>query len=255
MWYYYNVANLSAYRGLSYLDGMYSYPLFALLSAKADEPSGTHGSNACDEIYEQFQILYMHCGQASGLLSHGYDATKNHSWADPLTGASPVVWGRALSWYTLGLLNVLQSPALSACSPTVRIELQQLLVDIVEPQLTAAEKSRGSSGLAYGVWQVVDRPFKAGNFVESSASFLTAYSILRAAKLGLVPEERHGRLSVTELATGIFYSNLDQYLIDYGNGTLSLNGTSSVASLSGDVVDYEVRGIVRCGFSLGLLTM
>lgn len=225
---------------------MYSYPLFAILSATSDVPDTEASSSppsTCDDAWYQFRVLYEHCGQPSGLLAHGFDAFKNHTWANPVTGASPVIWGRALAWYTLGLLNVLQSPALNACSPIVKEQLSQLIEDILEPQLTAAEHSRVLAGQRYGVWQVVDRPFRPGNFVESSASFLTVYSLLRAAKLGLVPEERTGRLSVTELATGIFYWNLQNYLVEHENGTVSLEGTSTVASLRDDVVDYEVRDI------------
>lgn len=242
LWYYNNVANLSAYRGLSYLDGMYSYPLFALLSEGkdlSDEEDGAPSSGICHDVYAQFHILYEHCIQTSGLLSHGYDAFGNHSWADPVTGASPIIWGRALSWYTLGLLNVLQSSLLDVCSSIVKASLQQLLEYVIEPQLTAAEQSRAASQL-YGVWQVVDRPSKAGNFIESSASFLTAYSMLRAVRLDLIPQEKPGRVSVTELATGIFYYNVQNYLFEYDNGTVSLEGTSTVASLRDDVVDYQV---------------
>lgn len=220
---------------------MYSYPLFAILSAARESTDESmQVSSTCDDVYEQFRILYQHCGQPSGLLAHGYDALHNHSWADPVTGASPIIWGRALAWYSLGLLNVLQSPALQVCSPLVRIQLRQLLEDVLEPQLTAVEKSRVLAGSLYGVWQVVDKPYRPGNFVESSASFLTAYTLMRAAKLGLLRRERYGRLSVTELATGIYFHNLQSYLVEYENGTVSLEGTSTVASLREDVVDCEV---------------
>lgn len=239
LWYYNNVANLSAYRGLSYLDGMYSYPLFAILSAASSE-DGQAISSSCDDVYTQFRILYEHCGQPSGLLSHGYDATKSHSWADPVTGASPIVWGRAQAWYTLGLLNVLQSSALDVCSPHIKIQLRQLLEDVAEPQLIAAQDSEAMTGSRFGVWQVVDRPWKPKNFIESSASFMSTYSLMRAARLGFIPEFRHGRMSVTELATGIFYSNYYEYLMKHANGSVSLTGTSKVASLREDVVDYEV---------------
>lgn len=247
LWYYNNVANLSAYRGLSYLDGMYSYPLFAILSAASentDEPARI--SSVCDDVYEQFRILYQRCGQPSGLLAHGYDALHDHSWADRITGASPVVWGRALAWYSLGLLNILQSPALEVCSPLITLQLRQLLEDVLEAQLAAIEKSRVLAGSPYGVWQVVDRPYRPGNFVESSASFMTVYSLMRAAKLGLLPEFRHGRLSVTELATGIFFYNLHKYVVEYENGAVSLKGTSTVASLRGNV-DYEVCSLISRG--------
>lgn len=245
LWYYNNVANLTAYRGLSYLDGMYSYPLFAVLSAASAE-DGKDAASRCDDVYAQFRLLYEHCGQPSGLLSHGYDATKNHSWADPVTGASPIVWGRALAWYTLGLLNVLHSPAIDVCSPAIKIQLRQLLEDVAEPQLTAAQNSQEMAGSCYGVWQVVDRPWKPKNFVESSASFMTTYSLMKANRLGLIPEYRHGRISVTELATGIFYRNYYEYLLPHVNGSLSLTATSKVASLREDVVDYEVRFAPRC---------
>jgi rhamnogalacturonyl hydrolase YesR len=43
----------------------------------------------------------------TGLLVHGFDESKTAVWADPVTGASPLVWNRAVGWYFVSLIEVL----------------------------------------------------------------------------------------------------------------------------------------------------
>lgn len=53
----------------------------------------------------QITLLYANTQHPSGLLAHGYDASKTAVWANNATGASPYVWGRSLGWYLVGLVN------------------------------------------------------------------------------------------------------------------------------------------------------
>lgn len=249
LWYYNNVNNLTAYRNLSYLDGMYSYAPYITILPQLED-SGSDPLAALESALQQIQILYDVCVRPSGLLVHGYDAIKAHKWANTSTGASPEVWGRSLAWYSLGILNTLEAAAWNTelrCSEAYET-LQSLFQMVMHAQVQAAERSKALTSVP-GVWQVVDRPGEAGNFVEASSSFMTVYTLLRGARLGLLDDSsdttaRYGQDNncssrAVPIAAEIYESVSKQYLIQYTNGSLSLNGTSIVASLSPQNVSYE----------------
>jgi rhamnogalacturonyl hydrolase YesR len=242
LWYYANPLNLTAYQNLSYLDGMFSYAPFVILSAKSDLTSDTKNLNEA-AAWEQLAVLRKLTKRSDGLSVHGYDAIKNHTWADPTTGASPVVWGRAQAWYTLGLVNSLE--LLQNTYSDLMGNFQDLYVDMIEAQIAASELSLQTAG-RYGVWQVVDKPGAVfdgtPNFVEASSTLMTVYSLLKGVRLGLF-EDKSLEERATRAGLGMFDNIQDIYLLDNGNGTLSLNGTSAVSTLSGNV-DYKVGTLV-----------
>ncbi|KXS96844.1 hypothetical protein AC578_7391 [Pseudocercospora eumusae] len=237
LWYYNNVNNISAYHNLSYLDGMFSYAPFAILSQTTNTTSNAELLSASGTL-DQLQILHNITKREDGLLVHGYDASKDHLWADPVTGASPVVWGRALAWYTLGVVNSLEFLLHHSSSATVK-HIRTLFNDIIRAQLIASDRSLQIEG-SYGVWQVVDRPGATfngtKNFIEASATAMTAYSLLKGARLGLLYDDEL-KLRAQTTGVGMFQSARQRFLIENSNGTLSYNGTSVVCTLSGNV-DY-----------------
>jgi rhamnogalacturonyl hydrolase YesR len=254
LWYYANQNNLTAYQNLSYADGMYSYPAFTILSAaNRTQQSDVFGARA---VQEQLEILYSICNDGTGLLLHGYDALKAHKWANQETGASPSVWGRALSWYTLGVvevLSVLQSYTPESMDLSFKIAyegIKTLFNNAIEAQCIALERGLAIDG-RYGVWQVVDLPGASingtQNFVETSASLMTAYSLLKSARLNLIQDSRL-RSRANKAAIGLWENISEKHLTRNVNGTLSLNGTSSISSLSPQVVNAKV---CQC-FFLGL---
>lgn len=239
LWYYNNVNNLTAYRNLSYLDGMYSYPPFVTVLPQLNDSYAKF--SALESALQQIQILYDICVLPSGLLVHGYDATKAHKWANATTGASPEVWGRSLAWYSLGILNTLEAaswvPALK--SSEAYATLKTLFQKVMYAQVQAAERSKARTGVP-GVWQVVDKPGDAGNFVEASSSFMTVNTLLRGVRMELLDDKNDDcPEGVVSVATEIYKSVSAEYLITHANGSLSLNGTSSVASLSPQNVSYD----------------
>jgi rhamnogalacturonyl hydrolase YesR len=100
------------------------------------------------------------------------------------------------------------------------------------------------------VWQVVDKPGDAGNFVEASSSFMTVNTLLRGVRMELLDDKYDANVGekdddcsggsdgIVSVATEIYKSVSAEYLITRANGSLSLNGTSSVASLSPQNVSY-----------------
>ena len=261
-WYYNNVANLTAYRNLTYLDGMYSLAPFITILPQLPQSSNNNNTTsdlveALESALQALQNLHSICAKPSGLLVHGYDAISSHAWAANSTnGASPEVWGRSLAWYSLGLLNTLE---IASQNPEQRdskaySELRALFQDVMQAQVQAAELSRFQTGVP-GVWQIVDSPGSPSNFIEASSSFMTSYTLLRGVRLNLLStivditlEDVFGdedcdtitlSTDIVDLAKEIYEGVSDLYLIRYANGSLSLKGTSSVASLSPQGVGYE----------------
>jgi rhamnogalacturonyl hydrolase YesR len=246
-WYYDNRNNLTAYHNLSYTDGMYSYPTFAILSSTADQ-TRNYDIFGPAAVQKQLDILSVVCDDGTGLLVHGYDALRAHAWANPETGASPSVWGRSLAWYTLGVLNtveVLQSLPSSSMTLEAKIaysNIKLLSNKLIRAQLTALERGLQING-KYSVWQVVDLPGASingsKNFVETSASLMTAYSLLRSVRLDIL-QDTQLRDRASRAGVGLWENVFETQIYRGENGILDLGGTSSIASLSGQSVNAKV---------------
>ena len=115
--------------------------------------------------------------------------------------------------------------------------LVALFNDLAMAQTAASERSFRTTR-RHGVLQVVDKPGADRNFVEASSSFMTAYCFLAGHRLSLFHSQKTANRAL-RVAKSIYSEVSKEYLIMNANGTLSLNGTSSVASLSGEV-NYEV---------------
>ncbi|KAH0334015.1 Six-hairpin glycosidase, partial [Aureobasidium melanogenum] len=224
---------------------MYSYPTFAILSAgNRSQYSDLFGPAA---VSQQLVILDAICNDGTGLLVHGYDALKVHHWANPDTGASPSVWGRSLAWYTLGVVeafDTLQSTPQTSDTLADKISytnMRLLLKSLIKAQIIALERATAING-KYGIWQVVDLPGASinntTNFIETSASLMTAYSLLKSVRLKLI-SSAHLRNRAIKAGLGLWETIFQTQVTTNSNGTLSLGGTSSIATLSVQNVDAE----------------
>ncbi len=112
-----------------------------------------------------------------GLFRHAWDADKNAAWADPATGVSPEVWGRAMGWYAMALVDILaELPKEHPGYPRLRELLRE-----------AAGGIRRTQDPKTGLWyQVMDRGDRPGNFLETSASAMFVYALKRGADDGLL---------------------------------------------------------------------
>ncbi len=64
--------------------------------------------NDFDDVAKQLILMNKHAKDPkSGLLYHGYDESKEQLWANKETGCSPHFWGRAMGWYAMALVDVL----------------------------------------------------------------------------------------------------------------------------------------------------
>ncbi|KAF2189484.1 glycoside hydrolase family 105 protein [Zopfia rhizophila CBS 207.26] len=210
------------YKDQMWLDGIYMADTFYATYTSYFEPENT---TAWEDIVHQFDLIESHTrNKTSGLLQHGYDEGKKAVWADPVTGASPHVWDRAVGWYFMALVEVLQ------------IYPQQLpgyarLKEYFTTLAAALKKAQDKSG---GWWLVMDEPYPGmeGNYIESSGTVMFAYGYLKGIRTGLLEE------SYRETALKAYDLCLDKFVKKEANGTLSWEGTVVVGSLSGNAT-YE----------------
>ena len=199
-----------------WLDGLYmAEPFYAEYARTFNEPA------AFDDVTKQFLLVARHTRDPqTGLMYHGWDAAKTQKWADPQTGLSPAFWGRAMGWYMVGAVDVLDY------LPRDHKNRRALLLTLQQ----AAEAVTSVQDPVTGLWwQVLDQPNRAGNYLESSASSMFVYSLAKAARLGYIDAKyRH-------IATRGF-DGLVQNLVKTGSDARpSLTNVCQVAGLGGNL--------------------
>ncbi|KAF2472209.1 glycosyl hydrolase-like protein family 88 [Lindgomyces ingoldianus] len=206
------------YKNQMWLDGIYMAETFYATYTSFFEPENI---TAWEDIAHQFDLIEQHCrNKTSGLLVHGYDESKKAVWADPVTGASPHVWDRAVGWYFMALVEVLQVyPEKLAGYSRLKGYLTSLAAGLKRAQ-----------DASWGWWLVMDEPYPGmkGNYIESSGTAMFAYGYLKGVRTGLLDEEyRDTAMKAYELM-------VDRFVKRESNGTLSWEGTVRVGSLDQD---------------------
>ena len=162
------------YPNQMWLDGAYmSEPFLASYARTFHQPRDMDG------IATQLLLMdtKMH-DRPTNLLRHGWDESMKMDWADKKTGQSPEIWGRAMGWYTMALVEVLER--MPATDPQ-----RAALEDVTRRRLTAVARYQDpGSGLW---WQVMDKGNAKGNYLEASASCMFVYSMAKAMRLGILP--------------------------------------------------------------------
>ncbi|MFF7926379.1 glycoside hydrolase family 105 protein [Streptomyces mirabilis] len=130
---------------------------------------------ANDEAAKQLYVYGNHLQVASGLLKHAYDESKTASWADPATGLAPEHWCRAVGWYAMAIVNVLD--AIPVNHPR-----RPQLMGIFRRLAAGLEKYQDP---ATGRWfQVIDKGARSDNWTETSCSSMFTYALSRGAQQG-----------------------------------------------------------------------
>ncbi|KAI1337854.1 cell wall glycosyl hydrolase YteR [Xylariaceae sp. FL0016] len=205
------------YPNQMWLDGIFmANTFYATWTSLFDADNVT----AWDDIILQYDNIEAHCRNATtGLLVHGYDESKVAVWADPVTGAAPLVWDRAVGWYFLTLLEVIQ----------IWPQSHSGYAKVKEYFVTLAAALKTSQDATGGWWLIMSDPYPGmeGNYIESSATAMFTYGWLKGMKLGLLAEDEY--LASAQRAYDYM---VDEFVVDNRNGTISWEGTVSVGSLS-----------------------
>lgn len=198
-----------------WLDGLYmAEPFYAEFAAVCND------AGAFDDIANQFTWMEQHARDAkTGLLYHGWDESREQKWADPQTGTSPHFWARAMAWYGMALVDVLENfPETHARQPEVKAVLKRFA--------DAVQKVQDShTGLWY---DIINLPKEKGNYPEASASAMFVCAIAKAVRLGFLPA------SYQTVAQKGWAGILKQFVETDANGQTNLRGTVGVSGLGGN---------------------
>ena len=87
-----------------WLDGTYmAQPFYMEYETRFNKMQG------CIDSYKQFMNIKKHMrDEKTGLYYHGYDESRQMYWADPVTGCSPNFWLRAMGWFMVAMVDVLE---------------------------------------------------------------------------------------------------------------------------------------------------
>lgn len=198
-----------------WLDGLYmAEPFYAQYAAR-------HGDTAAfNDVAKQFLLVARHLRDPkTGLFYHAWDSVHQQPWADTATGLSRNFWGRAVGWYLMAAVDVLDYLPRNHRDRPELIRVTQQLADAV-----AAVQDPVT-----GVWwQVLDQPNRKGNYLEASASGMFTYAFARGARLGYLPASFRAR------AERAFDGMLTQFVRVDASGNVSITGICKVAGLGGN---------------------
>lgn len=219
-----------------WLDGLYmGAPFYAQYAELFKEPA------AFDDVAKQFHLVNEHLyDPASGLFYHGWDESKEQAWANKATGTSSNFWGRALGWYAMACVDVLDF------FPTNHPARKEIVAQIKKVADGVVKHQDAASGLW---WQVLDKGGQPGNYLEATASSMFVYAMAKAVNRGFLSRDY-----LPAIVNG--YRGITEKLIKVGeDGKVSLTQCCSVAGLGygrdgsyqyylrEPVVDNDLKGV------------
>jgi unsaturated rhamnogalacturonyl hydrolase len=219
------------YPNQMWLDGAYmAGPFRAAYAVTFQEPGDF------DDIAKQLLLMDEHMRDPkTGLMKHGWDESKQMAWADKTTGLSPEVWARAMGWYAMALVDVLD------WFPKDHPERVALLDALNRTETAIGAFQDKETGLW---WQVMDEgpkrfdripggqsdvPAKArkGNYPEASASCMFVYSLAKGVRMGYLPQNYNANAKRG-------WEGIQKQFVTMGaDGLMVLNGTVKVGGLGG----------------------
>ena len=196
-----------------------------------------------DDIAHQLLLMDQHMRDPdSGLLKHGWDESKQMPWADKTTGLSPEVWGRAMGWYSMALVDTLD------WFPKDLPQRAALVAALNRTMAAVVKIQDAKTGLW---WQVMTHDSEPGNFFEASASCMFAYALAKGVRMDYLPQADE------ENAKRAWAGIQKQFIVTGPDGTLILQNTVKVGGLGGTpyragdfdyyihepVVDQDKKGV------------
>lgn len=199
----------------TWLDGLYMGSVFYARYCR------TFGrEDLLGDVALQFTTAYdLTLDPATGLCRHAYDESREQPWADPVTGRSPHVWLRALGWFVMAMVDVVEHLPDDLAERATILDHLRALLGALRP--VADERT--------GLWyQIPDQGGRPLNYLEASGSFM----VLAAVAKGL----RHGHLDAAEWSAHLdraWASAVEQFLTVTREGWVNVNRICQVAGLGG----------------------
>ncbi|WP_319531209.1 glycoside hydrolase family 88 protein [uncultured Cohaesibacter sp.] len=223
------------YQHQVWLDGLYMGLPFQIEYAQLKGDPALK-RDAVDQL--KGAIALMEIGQ-DGLLAHGYDEARQQAWCDPATGLSSSHWARSLGWVAMALIDVYDL-------------VDEAEFGILKEKLISLYDRILALQTSYGAWlQVIDQPDLHGNYEESSATAMFAYSFLKATRLGFDDKYRKaGEKAMDYLRTQVASTPPDDRSLQHICCVAGLGGFDGVYRdgspeyyISETVVSNDIKGV------------
>ena len=201
-----------------WLDGVYmASPFYTEYAVRYLE--GEEQTKVFDEVVTEFEVAAKYTfDPETRLYRHAWDESKSMFWCDPQTGQSQHCWGRALGWYVIAAVDVLDYLPEDYAG---REQIINILKTVCAELPKWADKESG-------VWyQVLDQPGREGNYLEATCSAMFSYAYLKAVRLGYIDE------SYRQYAIDLYQDVVDTFISTDEQGRISLEQCCSVGGLGG----------------------
>jgi unsaturated rhamnogalacturonyl hydrolase len=221
-----------------WLDGIYmGSPFLAQYAREYNK------SEWFDVVTQQITLIYdKTLDPKTGLLYHAWDESKEMKWSNPVTGQSPHFWSRAMGWYVMAIVDVLDY--LPENHPD-REKIITILNNTIDALLKVSDKETG-------LWfQVLDQGGREGNYIEASGTCMYIYTMAKAANKGYIKKKYF------QIANEKFDSVIKNLIVSDENGNLVLKNVCGGCGLGGNpyrdgsyeyyihekVVDNDSKGV------------
>lgn len=198
-----------------WLDGLYmASPFLAQYAREFNEPE------LFDDVANQIHLIDKYTlDEVTGLYYHGWDESREQRWADKETGLSRHVWGRGMGWYAMTLVDVLDFFPENHKQREMILEKVEHMADVL------IDYQDEETGLWY---QVMDQAGREGNYLESSASTMFVYFLVKAVKHDYIDKSylKHARKG--------YQGILEHFIVENEAGEVEITRACAGAGLGGD---------------------
>ncbi|QGK73364.1 glycoside hydrolase family 105 protein [Flavobacterium sp. SLB02] len=201
------------YPNQMWIDGLYmAEPFYTQYTVRYEK------GKALDDIAKQFELAQNHLvDQKTGLVYQAWDESKEIAWANPESGTSPTIWGRAIGWYMMALVETLDY------YPKTNPNFKKLAGYLNQIAKSAVEH-KSATGLWY---QVADKRDLKDNYLESSCSAMIIYSLAKGADKGYLSSD------YKKVAQKSFDAFIATFVKKDKNGEIVISNVSSSVGLGG----------------------
>lgn len=203
------------YANQVWLDGVYMGHPFYTMAAPILK-SKKKAKKVYDDAFEQIQKTYYRTYDAkTELWKHAWDETQSVFWANTETGLSKHTWARAQGWYAMALLEVLDALPQDYEN---RGKMIEMLNDVMKKTVKYQDKKTGTW---YDVMDVND----PRNYLESTATAMFTYVLLKGSRLGYFDNE------LKEAGLKGYKGIIENFIQVNPDKTISLTNCCSVSGL------------------------
>ena len=201
------------YANQVWLDGVFMGMPFYTLAAPLLKP-GKETDIYDDAVNQMTTTDKKTYDAATDLWKHAWSEAKIF-WADEVTGQSQHTWGRALGWYAMALVEVLDA------LPEDYTRRQEIVEVFQHVMASVVKYQDETSGVWFDVLDVVDDR----NYLEATCSSMFAYCLLKGFRMGYLDA------SYQQAGIKAYRGIVKEFVKKNTNNTISLTKCCEVSGL------------------------